>query len=470
MEKKFREWSLRVFGGASNLLPYSCPHLIYLVTEKETERRKLFLLNSPRAQPGASESEPTTPEVSSSEPKSPPEASSSMSQKPPKAASSKVVSIEAAPSQTSSSQPSVSDELTIQQPIKPPPLPPVQAPTLQAAATSGPPQSTSTPTPVISVSDGLASQQSITPPPLPVQAPTLQAVATSGPPQDTSTPTPVIPVSHISTDPSTVTGPPNEDMLLVATAIGVHQLLSQVAAASSVVQPSPTTASESLDVQPSQLFINPSELVVEPQVVIRPPQSAPGPRSHTPSEGLAVIPADSVIPPIPPQLLVHGNTASSRPTPKVPYRTRSPAATPSQKPRRNSIDGAPEMVVDLVDDDEVTVDIRDYISIASDDDESHVSSSQRTSDGLQELPPPSPDSQQVRAIVGRTAENENHSARTPPQLNVDEEDLPMWMVKKGQWAYLASTAGGTVWQALLEVYMKQERRLEFTEMASILTR
>ena len=124
------------------------------------------------------------------------------------------------------------------------------------------------------------------------------------------------------------------------------------------------------------------------------------------------------------------------------------------------------MIVDLID-DEMTVDIRDYISIASDDDESHVSSSQRTADGLQQLSPPPPDSQQVRPSVGRPAESKDHSTRLLPRLNIDEEDLPMWMIKKGQWAYVASTAGGTAWEGLLKVYMNQERRLEFTEMASI---
>ena len=40
------------------------------------------------------------------------------------------------------------------------------------------------------------------------------------------------------------------------------------------------------------------------------------------------------------------------------------------------------------------------------------------------------------------------------------------MVKKGQWRYVASTVGGTLWEKLLEVYMNQERRLEFTEVVS----
>ena len=125
------------------------------------------------------------------------------------------------------------------------------------------------------------------------------------------------------------------------------------------------------------------------------------------------------------------------------------------------------MIVDAInEEEELTVDIRDYISIASDDDESHVSSSQRTADGSQELPRPPPTSQQVQTSVERTAENADHSTRTLPQLNIDEDDLPTWMVKKGQWKYLASTAGGAAWQALLEVYISQERRLEFTEIVS----
>ena len=404
----------------SNLLRNARPHLTYSITEKGSERRNMFQLDKSSVQSEVSGSQSqTTPEASSSMSKIPPKASSSKSRKTPKAMSTK-----ATPPQTLASQPSESQG----------------------------------PVPQPFTSDGPVAQPSVTSPPLAVQPPTLQA--TSDLPQNAPTPTSALPASHTPTDPPPTVGPPSEeDMYLVATAIGVHQLLSQVATVSPVAQPFVAPS----DIQPSQLSISPSELVVEPEVIITPPQSVPG-HSRTPCEGSAFTPIDPVTTPVSSKLPVD---ASSVPTPKVLYRTRSPAIAPSQTPRRNSIDGAPEMIVDVIDEEEeLTVNIRDYISIASDDDESHVSSSQRTADGSQELPRPPPTSQQVQASVGGTAESTNHSTCTLPQLDVDEEDLPTWMVKKGQWKYLASTAGGVAWQALLEVYISQERRLEFTEMVS----
>jgi hypothetical protein len=127
------------------------------------------------------------------------------------------------------------------------------------------------------------------------------------------------------------------------------------------------------------------------------------------------------------------------------------------------------MVVDMID-EEITVDLRDYISLGSDDDESHVSSSQKTADGCRGLSPPPDDSQQRHTSVGttggNTSQSELASGRTRPQLDIDEDDLPAWMITKGRWGYLTSTAGGTAWENLLKVYISQERRLEFTDRVS----
>ena len=126
----------------------------------------------------------------------------------------------------------------------------------------------------------------------------------------------------------------------------------------------------------------------------------------------------------------------------------------------------------VVDDEETTVDLREYINMESDDD-THVSSSQKTSDECRDLslPPPGPQQQptEVGTAEGNTSQSELASSRTHPQLDVDEDDFPAWMTKKGQWRYITSTAGGTAWENLLKIYINQERRLEFTEMVSDLT-
>ena len=87
---------------------------------------------------------------------------------------------------------------------------------------------------------------------------------------------------------------------------------------------------------------------------------------------------DSVVPPIPSQLLTKAaNATSSSQMPGVPYRARNTTAMPSGVCSWwGLIDGVPEMVVD---DKETTVDLREYINMESDND-THVSSSQKTSD------------------------------------------------------------------------------------------
>ena len=101
-----------------------------------------------------------------------------------------------------------------------------------------------------------------------------------------------------------------------------------------------------------------------------------------------------------------------------------------------------------------------FVSLDSDGEagtHARVPSSQKTADGSKELPTPSQDCQQQHS---NTKELANHSQSA---LNVDVGDLPAWMIKRGQWNYLVSTAGGPSWENLLRIYMEQERRLSFTE-------
>ena len=257
-----------------------------------------------------------------------------------------------------------------------------------------------------------------------------------------------------------------------------------VVTSSQVVASSQVGAGPPQVVGPSQVVAEPSQVVVEPprvvvgssQVAIKPsPSSVP----ESPNVSIGVAPMDTqpdstvtITPSQPPTKLF--NITSSSATPKVPYRVRDPATKPSGKSsRRGSIEGAPEVIIDLIDDEE-TVDLSDYINMEFGDNESQVSSSQKTADCCRELTPPPSDSQQRHASVGgtggSTSQTEFASGRTRPQLNVDEGDLPSWMTKKGQWKYVASTAGGTAWENLLKIYMDQERRLEFTEIVSGISR
>lgn len=278
--------------------------------------------------------------------------------------------------------------------------------------------------------------------------PHVQATGTSVLPQDVaiSAPIPPVPGTAVNSTPSSGgLGPDNDHGQ-------VHSM------------------TESLDaVEPSQPVIDPSQ--IEPSQPL--PES-----SNILAEAATTQPGPDAT--ISPQLTTNAvNATTANSVSGVRYRALDQETILPRPPsRRGSIDGAPDMVVDLhansgvpshqdsVDDDtpEVIVDLRGYISTMSDsDEESHISSSQKTADGCWDtLPSSQPPSSQWR----NSSRSQSTPTRTYAQLDADEGDLPVWMVKKSQWKYLVSTAGGPTWEKLLKVYMEQERRLEFTEMVS----
>lgn len=268
--------------------------------------------------------------------------------------------------------------------------------------------------------------------------------------------------------------------------------------AGEVVQESLTASEELITIDPSQLVTEPSQLIVEAsQVAPKSPQSV---SEH--SAVLTEVPMDTrldfaatLTPPQPLAKVV--DATPDGPLPGVPYRVRDTTTMAmGDRSRRNSIDGAPQMVVDMIE-EETPVDFSEYVNLDSDNDDndndsedsddeddeddnnndddnsdngSHISSSQKTVDGCRDLPPPPPDSLQQRTrdrmTGGSTSQPAVVSGRTCPKFKVDDGDFPVWMTKKGQWKYLRSTAGGTAWENLLKAYINQERRLEFTEMVS----
>lgn len=291
-------------------------------------------------------------------------------------------------------------------------------------------------------------------------------------------------VSSPSTGPLDANGA--SDIPPAATSLVVNQLLSQVASAAqppSTITPEnersePTrliTNTPRPDVNPSQPVVNPSQLVVVPsqllavpsQPVTNPPQpvaNLPEPVINTPQPTIST-------PPQPATNNTNATTTSSAPGTR--YRVRSPESAVSRlSSRRDSIDGAPAIAGILQADSgpedtpEMTVDLSDYIDMASETEDSHVSSSQKTSDGCRDPLSPPPSSQWRCHGSSRTEGTPSRSGSSPirDHTPLDVGELPSWMTKKGQWKYLASTAGGPAWERLLEVYMQQERRLEFTEM------
>lgn len=317
-----------------------------------------------------------------------------------------------------------------------------------------------------------------------------ESVSQTAPPRPSLLPiNPISQVAGVSDSPPTGSLPPvgtlgvDDDVALFVTALGVRHILSQVQTAPRDSQ-APTERTPEIPADPSQLIDRPSQVAVGPsQLTVNPSQSVGEPPSQPTIKPAQVVPMDaqpsSTTIPIPHE--PHAGTVDS---PKVPYRVRNPdSAVVGMQLRRDSIEGAPGMNLDIhltsrvmqdaIDSGspEVTVDLGDYLNMDSSDDETHVSSSQKSVDGCRDLllPTPDPRRQQsgTKGAAGVVAQPLPAPSRSPPQLDVDE-DLPGWMVGRGQWKFIVSATGGPAWDSLLKIYMKQERRLEFSEVVRYL--
>ena len=261
-------------------------------------------------------------------------------------------------------------------------------------------------------------------------------------------------------------------------------LLSRVETASQVTQDSPMLAPQILEsTESTQLVVVPAQLTTNPpQSVADPPlrNATESSQSRAVSESLDMATQSGVpITPTFPQSATYAPPTAAAKSVQG-YRARDPVSVPPS--HRGSIDGAPEIGLGLpvitgvplhqdsvVDDtSEAIVDLSDFISVSGDtDEESHVSSSQKTSDGCRDLSPP-PSSQWRRSTSRRELDSgRSRSPSVPAEIPYfDPADLPSWMTKDRQWSHIASTRGGPAWERLLELYMQQERRLEFRQIVS----
>ena len=376
VERKFGEWAIQVFGGRPYPLPQLCACLIHSLKDEDSKRRKSYLL--PEAP--ASSQEPTPEASSSSSTRSDPSRNSST----PASSSQKLKSRPAASRKAKSR--STSDQTSKPSPQPSTPGEPVPQPsTLHASLPAVAPATQLTGTPAL-------PQNASTPALIPLASGTtvdvLPSIVDALPPAVDA----LLPTGELGAN------DPN-DMALFATAIGIRQLLSQAASQATqappvpapevvevptpkVVEVSPMSTSENPNVvEPTLLAINPIQLSINPsQVTVGLAQSFPE-SSKVPAETVVTVPPSS----IPPQLTtVAANATTADPMPNVRYRARKSGTVVSEKPsRRGSIDGAPDVMMDLHatskvpphqdsnndDMQEVIVDLSDYISIASDSDE-----------------------------------------------------------------------------------------------------
>ena len=294
-----------------------------------------------------------------------------------------------------------------------------------------------------------------------------QTTSVSGLPDSTSTPVPnpLTPGTACTT---------NDDVTL----------LSQGETAVQVVQISPILTPQTLEnIEPTQLVVTPAQLTANLPPSVASPllqnaiESSESRVVSVPPPDIATQ-SDHRITPTSPRSAANAPPVAAA-KPMTRYRVRGSVSATSH---RDSIDRAQEIALILpvingaplhegsVDDDtsETIVDLSDFVSVPSDtDEESHVSSSQKTLDGCHDLSPP-PSSQRHLSISDGEADSDQSRSSSPDVETpyVDPADLPSWMTGEDRWKFLTSTRGGPAWERLLEVYIQQERRLEFREMVS----
>ena len=473
VEKKFTEWALRIFGGKSHLLRNAFVCLICLVTAKGSERRSLFILGDTNAQPEATAAQPVAVQPVAAQP---------VVTQP---VVTQPVVTQPVVTQPVVTQPVVTQPVVTQPVVTQPEA--IQPEAIQPGVSLSESQTTleasklSTPAPAPKNSVSRSSKTKKT-------APRPSKPGGSAPGQS---------LGHVIIQPSGVVGQPSQ-VASQPSQVVIHLPQAIVEPPLPVVaQPPPQVV-----IQPPQAIVQPlPQPVVEPspavaqpppQVVIRPPQAIVQP----PPQAVVQSPLQAAVQPPPPvvarppsqigiqsspqvaiqapdllaqsfQPLTGVCSTPNGQTSKVPYRVRPTVTGSGRSSRRDSIDGAPEMIVDLVDEEgDMVVDLSEYIVLDSDD-ESHVSSSQKTADESFELVVrPSELEKTNTSIKGTAQDGESRSDRTLPQLDADQDTLGDWLPKKNRWEYITSTAGGAAWEDLLKAYIEQERRLEFAEVVS----
>jgi len=236
-------------------------HPTHFVKDKDSARRGKFILPpdpSPVPTPAGSSSGVLNREIS-------------LSTQP---SSSQNLSTPTPPVKPTASQKSKSRPAASRKPKKSPPQPPTSGKSTSQEAASQEP-----------ASQEAASEESTLQLPtprasLPTMDSTAQATGVSELPQDMPMPALVPPAPVTAVNPPSFVNPLNADgdeMRLFATALGVHQFLSQVAVTSPAHRVPSMVASESSDVvEPIQFAVNPLQLSTNPsQVAVEPSQPLP---------------------------------------------------------------------------------------------------------------------------------------------------------------------------------------------------
>ena len=182
---------------------------------------------------------------------------------------------------------------------------------------------------------------------------------------------------------------------------------------------------------------------------------------------------------------------------KSPYKLRD--VTASTRPRRESIEGAPDIILSLggsgyelatpssqrlpttsVEDDTGT-----SVSPPSSLDELVVPSSQQSLEGCLTIPmeaetsapaspsadePIVPSSQQsleepptipATSVATTKSNTFAFALRVIPNFSIDQSDFPSWLLERGRLDRVLTVEGGKIWEKLITTWLRQERRLGF---------
>ena len=204
----------------------------------------------------------------------------------------------------------------------------------------------------------------------------------------------IVEPSQTAVEPTWVVLEPSQPIIEPPQAIVKPSQAAVIKPSQVVVEPSQVVVEPSqATVEPPRVIARPPQAVVEPQAAIESSQAIPGYSKVSTETALVDTHPGSTVTPIPSQPPMRVTDTTNSPMPNASYWVRNPIPVPLGKPsRRDSIDGALEVIIDMINDEqEMVVDLRNYISMESDGDESHISS-QKTTDGCRELLPP-PDAQ-----------------------------------------------------------------------------
>ncbi|KAF9784807.1 hypothetical protein BJ322DRAFT_1109516 [Thelephora terrestris] len=165
------------------------------------------------------------------------------------------------------------------------------------------------------------------------------------------------------------------------------------------------------------------------------------------------------------------------------YKARSkPNVTATTAPRRDSIEGAPEIILTLIGSGYELLKQPDVPSFATSSPPTSssptpsttsfgeiVPSSQQSLEGFLTIPSdtslalehPPPSHQPLDGPSIATERSTLLASRITPSYRIDRSDIPSWLIERGRLDSVLMVEAGSLWERLIALWLRQERRLGF---------